>query len=395
MALTGNDQTYSDIMNMVQNAKDQNSINAARNRLGELQGIGAGNATSTFSSILDKAQQGLAQPQTQPQIQVYDPTADIKAMAEAKKAAALAGLSKAHDKSLSDLSYAKSQIEPGYYNQRNSVSTDADIAKKNFAEYMASRGMTNSGTAAQSDIADNVALQGNLGNLATSEAKAYADNAKQVGDINTAFNNDIASTVAGIDATTMQDLINSQQQYNTQKLAQANTDRQFNYTTGRDTVLDNRYNDQFNYQKSQDALQQNNWQQQFDYSKASDAQKAAFNQAQFDYQKEQDTVNNTYKQGSFEWQKAMDQANLDLQRKQLAISQMKASSSSSASNGGMTSTQAKNDLFAEAQNYIDNADNVSYRKLIEEDKQAIINAFGIDTYNKLSNMYWNWMGSGY
>jgi len=171
-------------------------------------------------------------------VQVYDPTADIKAMAEAQKKAALAGLDKAHNQSLSDLNYAKGQIEPAYYTARNNTSTDAQIAAKNFAEYMASRGMTNSGTAAQSDIANNVALQGNLGSLAKGEARAYADNAKQVGDLNTAYNNDIASTNAGIDISTMQALINAQQQLNAQKLAQANTDRAFNYQVGRDYTTD-------------------------------------------------------------------------------------------------------------------------------------------------------------
>lgn len=171
-------------------------------------------------------------------IAVYDPTNDIKAMADAQKKAALAGLDKAHQQSLSDLSYAKQQIEPGYYTQRNSVSTDAQVAAKNFAEYMAQRGSNNptgiSGTMAQSDISNNVALQGNLGNLGTAEAKDYSANAKQVGDLNTAYNNDVASTNAGIDASTMQSLINAQQQYNATKLAQANTDRSFNYTAGQD-----------------------------------------------------------------------------------------------------------------------------------------------------------------
>jgi hypothetical protein len=176
---------------------------------------------------------------------VYDPTNDIKALGAAQKAAAIAALGASHDKSLSDLSAANAKIEPAYYDQRNSTSTDNQIAAKNFAEYAASKGENNAngmnGSLAQSNIASNLSLQGNLGNLAKGEAGAYADNAKQVADVNTAYNNDVASTSAGIDATNMQSVIAAQQAYNAAKLAQANTDRGYNYQVGRDTVSDTGY----------------------------------------------------------------------------------------------------------------------------------------------------------
>lgn len=176
---------------------------------------------------------------------VYDPTNDIKALGVAQKAAAIAALGASHDKSLSDLSAANAKIEPAYYDQRNSTSTDNQIAAKNFAEYAASKGENNAngmnGSLAQSNIASNLSLQGNLGNLAKGEAGAYADNAKQVADVNTAYNNDVASTSAGIDATNMQSIIAAQQAYNAAKLAQANTDRGYNYQVGRDTVSDTGY----------------------------------------------------------------------------------------------------------------------------------------------------------
>lgn len=178
-------------------------------------------------------------------IQVYDPTADIEAMSAAQKKAALAGLEKSYNQSVSDLDAARGKIEPTYYEQRNNVSTDAQLASKNFAEYLASRGQNNAsgmvGTNAQSKIADNVALQGNLGSLAKGEAGAYAQNAKDLSDLQTAYNSDRASTEAGIEASAMQSLINAQQQYNANLLAQANADRNYNYQVGRDYVTDTGY----------------------------------------------------------------------------------------------------------------------------------------------------------
>ncbi|MGV8982095.1 hypothetical protein, partial [Clostridium sp.] len=175
--------------------------------------------------------------------QVYDPTNDINSLKAYQLSASQAGLKAANDKNLSDLSYANGKIEPAYAKQRDTVSTNSQIGAKNFAEYMSQR--TNvggaNGSMAQSNIADNVALQGNLGNLATSQASDYASNAKQVGDTNVAYNNDIASSNAGIEAKSMQSLIDAKQNMSNQQLAQANADRSFNYGVGRDKVTDTGY----------------------------------------------------------------------------------------------------------------------------------------------------------
>ena len=169
----------------------------------------------------------------------------INDLAEAQKQAALAGLEKSKNQSLSDLTAAKGKIEPAYYTQRNAASTDAQVAARNFAEYMAQRGSNNpvgnSGSLAQSNIANNLSLQGNLGSLATGEAADYATNAKQVGDVNTAYNSDVASAEAGVDATKLQNLINAQREYNTNMLNQYNADRTYNYQVGRDVVNDTGY----------------------------------------------------------------------------------------------------------------------------------------------------------
>lgn len=205
------------------------------NNLAEIQAqiVKGGNQVSktastgaTYDNTTGAQTNGYVAPTSQADI--YNPANDIAALTAARKASALSGLKAANDQNLSDLSTANGKIEPGYYNQRNATSTDSQQASKNFAEYMAQRGLNNangqSGSMAQADISNNVALQGNLGNLATGEATAYADNAKSVADTNVAYNNNIASSNAGIEADSMQQLINAQQQWNATKLAQANQD---------------------------------------------------------------------------------------------------------------------------------------------------------------------------
>ena len=172
----------------------------------------------------------------------YDPTADITALGTARKNAAVIDLGNARDKSLADLSVANGKIEPAYYTQRNNVSTNSQVGAKNFAEFLSQRGQNNavgnSGTMGQSEISSNVALQGNLGGLATAQASDYAENARLVGNTNVDYNNGVASSNANIDASNMQSLIDAKQNYSAQQLAQANADRDYNYGVGRDTITD-------------------------------------------------------------------------------------------------------------------------------------------------------------
>lgn len=168
----------------------------------------------------------------------YDYTNDIKALGEAQTQSAISALTKAYQQNVSNLGAERAKIEPTYYKKRNDESTSAKMASRNFAEYMANRGQVNSGTNNQASLANNIALQGNLGTLASGEAQAYTDNDKQLADLQNAYQSDLAAAQSGGQATMMQNLINARQQYEAAKLAQANADRAFNYQVGRDTIGD-------------------------------------------------------------------------------------------------------------------------------------------------------------
>jgi len=162
---------------------------------------------------------------------VYNPTAQINQLNTANKAAANLGLLTARNKSLDTLSTAQKAIEPAYLKSRSQVDTSNQQAARNFAEFMAQRGQNNavgnSGSLAQANITNNAMKQGSLGNLATSEATANAENAKQVSDVNTGYNSGVASSNANINAATMQSLITAQQNYNAAMIAQENANRAY------------------------------------------------------------------------------------------------------------------------------------------------------------------------
>lgn len=142
----------------------------------------------------------------------YDIQSQIDELKQAQIASTTASLGKARDSSLSNLSAEKATIAPQYYAKRNATSTASQLGAKNFAEFMAQRGGTNSGVANQAEIASNVSLQGNLGSLNLQEQGANNDNARRVTDVGNAYNSDIASAQAGAYAQSLQNTISQMNQ---------------------------------------------------------------------------------------------------------------------------------------------------------------------------------------
>lgn len=273
----------------------------------------------------------------------YNPAADIERLKEMQKAQRLGQLQKSRDTALSNLNTEKATIAPQYYQKRNETATGSQLQAKNFAEYMANRGLTSSGTNAQAEISRNATLQGNIGALNRQEQAANDDIARRQSDINNAYESDVASANAGIEANAVNQLISAQQQAYAQALNQYNADRAFGYQIGRDSIVDNRYNQQYadsrsdinynrNYQTSRDSVADTRYDQQYsdsrsdvnynrEYQRSQDEINNKLRQAQFDFQREQVQIDNSYRRDSFEWQKAMQEAEQSFKEKQAAIQQ--------------------------------------------------------------------------
>ena len=173
-----------------------------------------------------------------PKPTVYDPTADIKSMNEYRKTAAIAGLGAARDSSLSNLAVDRAAIQPKYFQNREQTSTASQLGAKNLAEYMANRGQSSAGASMQGEINRGSQLQTDIGNWNTQEQGAFNSNTRDVTNTNNAYNSDVASSNANIEAQGMQQLIDAQNQMRSEQLAQANADRTYDYGLSRDAVTD-------------------------------------------------------------------------------------------------------------------------------------------------------------
>jgi len=142
--------------------------------------------------------------------------AEIDRLAQLKKKQALAQLDKARSAALSNLQQEQAGIAPKYYDLRNAAAVQNRLSAKSFQEYLANRGLRDSGENTQARLMQNAALQGQIGALKRQEQQALEDIARRRTDIQNAYQSDLAATEAGLQAQALQALIN-----------QMNADRQY------------------------------------------------------------------------------------------------------------------------------------------------------------------------
>ena len=82
----------------------------------------------------------------------YDYEADLNKLKEQQKASAIADLEKQRQQSLSDLKAEEATIKPTYYQKKDSTNVQNQISAKNFHEYLANTGRSNSGIGAQYEM---------------------------------------------------------------------------------------------------------------------------------------------------------------------------------------------------------------------------------------------------
>jgi hypothetical protein len=138
---------------------------------------------------------------------------DLDRLTKAQRQAQVDQLKAARTKALANLDVQEQAIKPMYENARNQTSAASQQGARNFAEYLANRGLTNSGAAAQGEINRQSNLTNNLGNLNTAEANALRDIANQ----RTAVENDYVSGLANANNAITQNYYNNLLNYNEQQ----------------------------------------------------------------------------------------------------------------------------------------------------------------------------------
>lgn len=293
--------------------------------------------------------------------QPTQPPPDYKAqydqLAQLQRQKAAVDLQAKYNSSLSGINAEQATIAPQYNQQRNLQDTQSKIAAKNFAEYYAARGQNNpsgmSGSNEQykqsADIANLQALSG----LYRQEQSANNDIARRKSDLNSALQTDLASASMGIDATALQNAIDIAQRERDRgiQIDQFNknynrgvleSDRNFNYQSGRDTVSDQRYNNEWNYQVGRDNVADQRYTDETNYKRQIDA-------LELDFQRKQTEIDNAFRNRQLtaqERQNAIDNAFREKQYNQnvlesnrsYALQQQKASEPK-APTGGVTSSQ--------------------------------------------------------
>lgn len=138
---------------------------------------------------------------------------DIKRLSELQKKQQIAQLKSVRDKSLANLDVQEQNIKPMYQNQRNLASSNSQQGARSFSEYLANRGLSNSGAAAQGEMNRQSSLQNTMGQIGTAEANAYRDIANQ----RTAVENDYVSGLANANAQIEADYFSKLLNYNQQQ----------------------------------------------------------------------------------------------------------------------------------------------------------------------------------
>lgn len=158
---------------------------------------------------------------------VRDLTADIQALYAAQRNSRLASLAKARDSALSALSGEQGKLAPQFYAARNNTQSQADIGARNFAAYMAARGSSGNGAAAQARISQEGVLQGQLGNLQGQEIAANTDINRRMTDVQAGYANDSYAAESDVAAAEAAARIAEMQRVDGINLSQWNADRSY------------------------------------------------------------------------------------------------------------------------------------------------------------------------
>jgi hypothetical protein len=199
----------------------QTEINAAKQRLSAYDTY-----NNAMASSIQTPADSYAQTITDSHVQTADPyvgamdeyKTQADALANAQRQSRIAGLGKARDSALSGLDAEKATIDPYYYDKRNQAAAQSDIGAKSFAEYQASRGITGS-AGAMPEMYRNAGLQSQIGSLDRQQAAEHSDIARRKSGIESAYQSDVASANADIDAQATQNYINQMQTVEAQRIA--------------------------------------------------------------------------------------------------------------------------------------------------------------------------------
>lgn len=133
-------------------------------------------------------------------------------LAAKQKESAKSQLENTLNTTVSDLNKQAETTKKTYATSKNTANVNSQINAKNFAEYLANRGLSSSGIASQYESSRQNTLSQNLNKLTAEEQSTLNDLETAKTEAQTTYNNDLASQYADIEANYIQNLLDNKQQ---------------------------------------------------------------------------------------------------------------------------------------------------------------------------------------
>ena len=115
------------------------------------------------------------------------------------------------EKTLQALAEREATVKPTYQNQRNLASANSQKGARSFSEYLANRGLTNSGASAQGEMNRLSALQNTLGTIDTDETNELNEIARARANAESDYASNLATANSKLEAEYFNNLLQENQ----------------------------------------------------------------------------------------------------------------------------------------------------------------------------------------
>ena len=115
------------------------------------------------------------------------------------------------EKTLQALAERESTVKPTYQNQRNLASANSQKGARSFSEYLANRGLTNSGASAQGEMNRLSTLQNTLGTIDTNETNELNEIARARANAESDYASNLATANSKLEAEYFNNLLQENQ----------------------------------------------------------------------------------------------------------------------------------------------------------------------------------------
>lgn len=181
----------------------------------------------------------------------------LKDLADAEKRNQQIQLDQQRAASLTSLEQEKAKVMPTFTQAKKETSVASQIGAKNFAEFLANRGQTSSGLAAQSEMSRQNVLARDIGNIGKQEQQALTDYSNQATGIQRDYSNQLANAYNTVDTNYQTNLYNEKIRQQEAAAAQKKYDQEFAYKKAQDELAQKNYAAEVAYKKAQDRAARN------------------------------------------------------------------------------------------------------------------------------------------